>query len=116
MHLLQLRGFQRPKKLTFIEQANKRQCCLKIISFIKFVDFLLRYSLQQVVYNSVKAISLALTERSKKDLNDDSQDDSSRNLSKKSHQKGGKLEDREQIVPVFSLTVGVQAGIFIILI
>ena len=38
---------QPPKKLTFIEQANKRQCCVKITNFIRLVDFIVRGALHQ---------------------------------------------------------------------
>ena len=37
-----------PKKLTFIEQANKRQCCIKITNFIRLVDFIVRGVLFEV--------------------------------------------------------------------
>ena len=33
---------QTPKKLTYIEQANKRQCCIKITNFIRLIDFIIR--------------------------------------------------------------------------
>ena len=39
---------QTPKKLTFIEQANKRQCCIKITNFIRLVDFVIRGVLFEV--------------------------------------------------------------------
>ena len=39
---------QTPKKLTFIEQANKRQCCIKITNFIRLVDFIIRGVLIEV--------------------------------------------------------------------
>lgn len=39
---------QTPKKLTFIEQANKRQCCIKITNFIRLVDFIVRGVLLEV--------------------------------------------------------------------
>ncbi len=52
-----------PKKLTFIEQANKRQCCLFIISFVRLVDCMVRQTLHQLCCNSIIAIERPLTLR-----------------------------------------------------
>ncbi len=61
-------GLLQAKKLTFIEQANKRQCCLRIISFIRLVDLSLKSVLHKLVYNSLTAIQKALESRSKSDM------------------------------------------------
>ena len=112
----QIRSAPRVKKLTFIEQANKRQCCLKIISFVKLIDFMIRRTLHQIIYNSIVAIQKPMDERSRKDLAEDMSDDStegpgsvsrSDQMSKSNQKGGGKEGEQEQIIPVFSLTIGV---------
>lgn len=103
------------KKLSFIEQANKRQCCLKILGFINLIDFMMRFALHKVVYNSIVAIQSAITERSKMSL-DDGDDPGLASLlgGLESRPSGAvmsmtNLEEVEQIIPVFSLTVGVTS-------
>jgi hypothetical protein len=42
------------RKLAFIEQANKRQSCLRIIAFVRLIDYALRNTLHQVRQQDTK--------------------------------------------------------------
>jgi hypothetical protein len=56
---------ERPKKLTFIEQVNKRKVCENLVRFVRLVDFMLRYTAHMIVTNSLIAIQKALVSRAK---------------------------------------------------
>lgn len=51
------------KKLTFIEQANKRQCCFRIMSFVRLIDAVMRNALQHLIYNSMIEIKKNILRR-----------------------------------------------------
>ena len=47
---------ERPKKLSFIQQVNKRKVCENLVRFIRLIDFMMRYSTHMIVSNSLLAI------------------------------------------------------------
>ena len=51
------------KKLTFIEQANKRQCCFRIMAFVRLIDVVMRNALQHLIYNSMIEIKKNVLKR-----------------------------------------------------
>ena len=59
------RSYQKPRKLTFIEQVNKRKACENLVRFIKLIDFMMRYTAHMIVCNSLIAVHKSLTSRAK---------------------------------------------------
>ena len=49
----------------------------QILSFLRLMDFMIRYSLHQVIYNSLIAVINAVTQRSKINLKEPSIDNNS---------------------------------------
>ena len=59
------RSYQKPRKLTFIEQVNKRKACENLVRFIRLIDFMMRYTAHMIVCNSLIAVHKSLTSRAK---------------------------------------------------
>ena len=57
---------ERPKKLSFIQQVNKRKVCENLVRFIRLIDFMMRYSTHMIVSNSLLAIQKGKNIRSLK--------------------------------------------------
>ncbi|CAB4070378.1 DNAH [Lepeophtheirus salmonis] len=56
--------YEVPKKLTFIEQSNKRLICEKLISFVHLVDWIFRIALYNCVKNTFDSIHMEMESRS----------------------------------------------------
>ena len=94
-------NFRQPKKMTFMEQVNKRKVCEKLVMFVRLIDYMLRWVLHCVACNSLIAIHKALLSRAK-----------SRPVpgeGKKKVDKGKReKEAEEQEIPVFTCLVSVH--------
>ena len=49
------------KKISFIEQANKRKECDKLAAFVMSIDLMLNHVLHQLVVNSMTTIQVSQT-------------------------------------------------------
>jgi len=110
-----------PRRLTFIEQANKRQVCMRISSFLRLVDLILRQTIHRLMVNSLLSVSIAMESRYRQDVDVANEDASAggssgspsssaqASRSRSAQKSGGKSgDDDQQVVPLFSLTVGVS--------
>ena len=54
-------GEEGKKKISFIEQANKRKECDKLAAFVMSIDLMLNHVLHQLVVNSMTTIQVRST-------------------------------------------------------
>ena len=95
---------ERPKKLTFIQQVNKRYVCENLVRFIRLIDFMMRYSTHMIVSNSLLAIQKALVSRAKSRPTPGNKEDDSANK----EQSQGSTVDSDTEIPVFSCKVTLE--------
>lgn len=55
----------KPRKLTFIEQVNKRKVCERIARFLRLIDFMMRFTAHMIVANSLIAVHKSLISRAR---------------------------------------------------
>ena len=98
----QMSQIQQPRKMTFMEQVNKRKVCEKLVTFIRLIDYMLKLILHGVVCNSLLAIHKALVARAKSRAVPGNAEQ------KKTKDKTAEKEQEEQEIPVFTCQVSVQ--------
>ena len=100
------RSYQKPRKLTFIEQVNKRKACENLVRFIRLIDFMMRYTAHMIVCNSLIAVHKSLTSRAKSRPTPGA-------LTSTDKEATGSVESDTEI-PVFSCKVTLNGPIIII--
>ena len=55
-----------PRKMTFMEQVNKRKVCEKLVTFLRLIDYMLKFILHNIACNSLSAVHKALVARAAK--------------------------------------------------
>ena len=94
-------NIQQPRKMTFMEQVNKRKVCEKLVQFIRLIDYMLRWILHCIACNSLIAIHKALLSRAKKVSS------AVAGVSEKKKAKEEKDMEEQDEIPVFTCLVSV---------
>ncbi len=89
---------RKPRKLTFIEQVNKRKVCERIVRFIRLIDVMMRFTAHMIVCNSLVAVHKSLIARSR-------QSSSMANKEAGSEDKASEAVESDTEIPVFSCKV-----------